>query len=85
MRLAGDFNVEGKMDTPQDFLLEQNVTNLVKEKTCFKCLYNPSCIDVFLTTSHQSFQNTTTVATGLSDFNKIGSYSFQNYCSKSPS
>ena len=32
---------------------------------------NPSCIDLFLTNSAFSFQNTTTVATGLSDFHKM--------------
>ena len=32
---------------------------------------NPSCIDLFLTNSPLSFQNTTTVTTGLSDFHKM--------------
>ena len=45
--------------------------NLVKEKTCFKSIDNPSCIDLFMTNTSQSFQNTTTVATGLSDFHKM--------------
>ena len=39
--------------------------------TCFKSLDNPSCIDLFLTNSAQSFQNTVTVTTGLSDFHKM--------------
>ena len=69
--LAGDFNTEEEVDTLEDFLLEHNAKNLVKEKTCFKSFDNPSCIDLFLTNSHQSFQNTTTVATGLSDFHKM--------------
>ena len=66
--LAGDFNTEEEVETLQDFLLEHNARNLVKEKTCFKSVDNPSCIDLFLTNSHQSFQNTTAVTTGLSDF-----------------
>ena len=45
--------------------------NLVKDKTCFKSIDNPSCIDLFLTNSFQSFQKTTTVSTGLSDFHKM--------------
>ena len=53
------------------FLFEYNAKNLVKENMCFKCIDNPSCIDLFLTNSNQNFQNTTTVATGLSDFHKI--------------
>ena len=54
-----------------DFLYEYNAKNLVKETNCFKSLDNPSCIDLFLTNSYQSFQNTTTVSTGLSDFHKM--------------
>ena len=45
--------------------------NIVKEKTCFKSAANPSCIDIFLTNSAGSFQNTTTVTTGLSDFHNM--------------
>ena len=29
---------------------------MVKEKTCFKSLQNPSCIDLFITNSELSFQ-----------------------------
>ena len=69
--LAGDFNMEEGVETLSEFLFEHNARNLVKEKTCFKSLENPSCIDLFLTNSHLSFQNTTAVATGLSDFHKM--------------
>ena len=54
----------------KEFLYEYKAKNLVKQKTCF-LLWNPSCIDLFLTNCHQSFQNTTTVSTGLSDFHKM--------------
>lgn len=69
--LAGDFNMEVEEDTLKEFLFEYNAKSLVKEKTCFKSIDNPSCIDLFLTNSQQSFQNTTTVATGLSDFHNM--------------
>ena len=69
--VAGDFNIDDNEEILQDFLFEQNIKNLVKEKTCYKSMENPSCIDLFLTNSSQSFQNTTTVATGLSDFHKM--------------
>ena len=69
--LAGDFNVEEEEYCLRDFLYEFNAKNLVKQKTCFKSIQNPSCIDLFLTNCHQSFQNTTTVSTGLSDFHKM--------------
>ena len=44
---------------------------MVKEKTCFKSIENPSCIDLFLTNHSNSFQSTTTIASGLSDFHKL--------------
>ena len=69
--LAGDFNVEEDETPIQEFLEAFGARNLVKEKTCFKSLDNPSCIDLFLTNSHLSFQKTTTVSTGLSDFHKM--------------
>ena len=46
--LAGDFNAEEHEDYIRDFLHEHNAKNLVKEKTCFKSLKNPSCIDLFI-------------------------------------
>ena len=69
--LAGDFNKEENENCLNDFLSDYNAKNLVKENTCFKSLDNPSCIDLFLTNSHQRFQHITTVCTGLSDFHKM--------------
>ena len=54
-----------------EFLYKNDSKNLVQAKTCFKNPDNPSCIDLFITNSTRSFQNTTTVATGLSDFHKM--------------
>ena len=39
--------------------------------TCFKNIDNPSCLDLFFTNTWQSFQNTITVSTGLSDFHMV--------------
>ena len=69
--LAGDFNVDKEEEKLQNFLFEQNLKNLVKEDTCFKSISNPSCIDLFLTNSVPSFQHTTTLTTGLSDFHNM--------------
>ena len=69
--LAGDFNIDKEEEKLQDFLFERNLKNLVKEDTCFKSINNPSCIDLFLTNSAPSFQHTTTMTTGLSDFHKM--------------
>ena len=38
---------------------------------CFKSKNNPSCIGSFITNSSNSFQNTSTITTGLSDFHKM--------------
>ena len=69
--LAGDFNIEEENTPLAEFLYERGARNLVKEATCFKNPENPSCIDLFLTNSNRSFQGTTTVTTGLSDFHKM--------------
>ena len=37
----------------------------------FVALTNPTCIDLMLTNSNQSFQNSYTIETGLSDFYKM--------------
>ena len=44
---------------------------LISMGSCFKSILNPSCIDLFPTSSPSSFQNTKTVSTGLSDFHKL--------------
>ena len=69
--LTGDFNAEDSESCLKDFLYHYDAKNLVKQKTCFKSVENPSCIDLFLTNSYRSFQNTTTVSTGLSDFHNM--------------
>ena len=69
--LLGDFNVEPEEVNMLDFLNIYNLKNLVKQKTCYKNPENPSCIDLILTNSHRSFQNTNVFETGLSDFHKM--------------
>ena len=54
-----------------DFLNAYNLKNLVHQKTCFKNPDNPTCIDLILTNSPRSFQNTNVFETGLSDFHKL--------------
>ena len=69
--LLGDFNVAPEEVNMLDFLNIYNLKNLVKQKTCYKNPENPSCIDLILTNSHRSFQNTNVFETGLSDFHKM--------------
>ena len=53
------------------FLYQHDLTNLVKEGTCYKNLRYPNCIDLYLINSPLSFQNTSSVFTGISDFHKL--------------
>ena len=69
--LTGDFNSEITEPCMDSFLYQHDMTSLVKEKTCFKSITNPTCIDLFLTNSNLSFQHTETVSTGLSDFHML--------------
>ena len=69
--LIGDFNTETSESRIDSFIYEHDLQNLVKEKTCFKSVENPSCIDLILTNNAMAFQNTTTVFTSLSDFHKL--------------
>ena len=55
----------------ENFLYQHNLTNIVKEGTCFKNSSKPSTIDLFLTNNSSYFQNTKTFFTGLSDFHKL--------------
>ena len=68
--LVGDFNTEVS-DILNVFLYLHDLENLVKDKTCFENVNNPSTIDLFLTNSSLAFQNTTSAFTGLSDCHKL--------------
>ena len=69
--LIGDFNAEDTEPCLSQFLFEYDGKNIVSEKTCFKSKDNPSCIELFITKSPNSFHNTSTITTGLSDFHKM--------------
>ena len=69
--LLGDLSIESSYPILNDFCNVYNLFSLVKEPTCFKNPYNPSCIDLFLTNRPRSFQNTLTIETGISDFHKM--------------
>ena len=48
-----------------------NTKNIIKEKICFKNCENPTCIDLILTNRPRSFQDSTVIETGMSDFHKM--------------
>ena len=69
--LKEDFNAEISEFCLGSFLYQHELKDLVKEKTCFKNVSNPSCTDIFLTNNAPSLQHTKTVSTGLSYFHKL--------------
>ena len=69
--LLGDFNTTQEKQCMKDFCEIYNLENLIKEPTCFKNADNPSSIDVMLTNRRNSFQNSMTIETGLSDYHKM--------------
>ena len=69
--LVGDFNAQTTNQYLSSFLYRHELSSVVKENTCFKNVSNPSYIDLFLTNSALSFQDTMTVSCGLSDFHKL--------------
>ena len=69
--LCGDFNAQVHEPVLNDFLITHGLKCIVNDKTCFKSLINPSTVDLFLTNSPKSFQNTCAVSTGISDFHKM--------------
>ena len=66
----GDFNSQPSENCVNDFCNVYNLSNLVKEPTCYKNPDNPSCIDLFLTNRPKCFQSTMTMGTGIPDFHK---------------
>ena len=50
--LAVDFNAEEGESCLDTFLCDYGPKNIVKDRTCFKNVENPSCIDLFITNSN---------------------------------
>ena len=69
--LLGDFNAEDAEPVLSKYLLQYEAENILKNKTCFKNPDRPTCIDLFVTNSTHSFQNTVRISIGLSNFHKM--------------
>ena len=82
--LLGDFNSEVTDDAMLEFCEIFNLKNLVKTPTCYKNPENPSCIDLILTNRIKSFQDTTVIETGLSDFHKLTITVLKTFFRKQP-
>ena len=53
------------------FCESYTLSSLIKEPICYKNFQNPSCIDLILTNTPYSFQNSCVIQTGLSDFHMM--------------
>ena len=68
--LMGDFNADKNKTSLKDFCQLYNLKHLIKVPTCYKNPENPSIIDLMLTNSPYSYQNSCAIEIGLSDFHK---------------
>ena len=51
MFLVGDFNTKVSAPCLSEFMYQNEIKCLVKHNTCFKNVFNPSCVDLSLLTS----------------------------------
>ena len=69
--LLGDYNSEVIEEKMRDFCDIYNLANLIKEHTCYESVLKPTSIDVILTNRINSFENSHSIKTGISDYHKM--------------
>ena len=69
--VLGDFNAEMSNPHMSEFCALYNLTNLIKEPTCYKNVDKSTSIDLILTNHARCFQHSGIHETGLSDFHKL--------------
>ena len=69
--LLSNFNVQENETMLSEFLNAFNAKNIVKNKTCFESIENPSCVDLIITDKPGSFQHTNIFERGISDHHKL--------------
>ena len=69
--LVRDFIAEESEDPLAYFLNCHNASNILRDKTCFKSLKNPSCIDLIITKKPGCFENIIATSIGLTDCHKF--------------
>ena len=73
-----DFNAEVENNFLKEFCNLFGMKSLIWVPTCYNNLPNPTCIDLILTDSKQSFQNSFTIETRLSDFQIFRCHCFED-------
>ena len=69
--LLGDFNVQENETILSEFLNAYNAKNIVKNKTCFKSIENPSCVDLIVTDKPGNFHHANVFETGILHHHKL--------------
>ena len=69
--LLSNFNVQENENMLSEFLNAFNAKNIVKNKTCFESIENPSYVDLIITDKPRSFQHTNIFKRGISDHHKL--------------
>ena len=69
--LLSNFNVQENETMLSEFLNAFNAKNIVKNKTCFESIENPSCVDLIITDKPGSFQHTNVFERGILDHHKL--------------
>ena len=64
--VVGDFNAETSNTTISEFCATYSLKYLIKERSHFKSLENPTCIDLILKNRPKCFQNANVFENGLS-------------------
>ena len=83
--LMGDYNCEITEEPMKVFCDTYNLTSLVNVATCFKSIDRPTSIDLILTNKKRSFQSTSIIETGLSDFHKLTTSILKtSFCKQKP-
>ena len=70
LMLMGDLNAESTEMAFSDFCKIYNLTNLAKDKICFKNLIKPTCIDLIVANKQKCLQDTMVIETVLSIFTR---------------
>ena len=65
-----DLNTEVSNSFLEQFCASYNLKGLIQERTYFRSVDNPPCIDLILTNHPKCFQNSGVFETGISDFYK---------------
>ena len=77
-----DFITDLSNNFVDSFCGSYSLKRLIKKPICFKISDHPTCINLILTNRQKSFQNSTIIEIGLSDFHKLTIAVLKSYFKK---